>query len=367
MTSEPRWSPHGRARLPGSPLLDTPEDTHASGYGSTGVLTTVGDMLKWAHNLVDARVGGPTLASWMRTSGRLNDGTETGYGGGLRLAGYRGLVMLSHDGVDGGYRTEATLFPDQRLAIVALCNGATTSPTELTRCTCSAGRRWRRHAGTASAAIQRQRWRDKWIARRATCLRLRRHLRRRWRAWPGNGKLCPEGVASQQPGLLAFQQRPGFGIAIGHRYPALIIVDRVVEADHHDLANVGGGPWLDLKGQRVFFLYGATVTVAMLGEVTQVVAPALHPQRGQAGAAADLSFGAALWERTVGAHPTGKQRDVVDVALAVHGQHHHPLVGRQRNVRPGNGRGAARHQQTGNQRTDRHPFHQAGFPDFCGA
>jgi len=102
-------------------------------YGSTSVFTTVGDLLKWEQNLVDARVGGQTLLAWMRTSGKLNDGTEIRYGGGLRLAAYRGLHMLSHDGADGGYRSEATLFPDQRLAIVALCNGATIAPTELTR------------------------------------------------------------------------------------------------------------------------------------------------------------------------------------------------------------------------------------------
>ncbi|PPU65820.1 serine hydrolase domain-containing protein [Xanthomonas pisi] len=102
-------------------------------YGSTGLFTTVGDLLKWEQNLVDARLGGQALASWMRTSGKLNDGTRTQYGAGLRLAGYRGLRMVSHDGADGGYRTEATLFPDQQLAIVALCNGSTIAPTELTR------------------------------------------------------------------------------------------------------------------------------------------------------------------------------------------------------------------------------------------
>ncbi|NRD67191.1 hypothetical protein HRD49_36150, partial [Corallococcus exiguus] len=42
-------------------------------------------------------------------------------GGGLRLAGYRGLDMVSHDGMDGGYRTESLLFPAQRVAIVTLC------------------------------------------------------------------------------------------------------------------------------------------------------------------------------------------------------------------------------------------------------
>jgi hypothetical protein len=69
----------------------------------------------------------------MRTSGVLNDGTATGYGAGLRLDEHRSLPVVSHDGADGGYRAEAVLFPDQGLAIVALCNGAALAPTRLTR------------------------------------------------------------------------------------------------------------------------------------------------------------------------------------------------------------------------------------------
>jgi CubicO group peptidase (beta-lactamase class C family) len=102
-------------------------------YGSTSLFTTVGDLLKWEQNLLDARVGGQTLIAWLRTSGKLNDGTATSYGGGLRLGDYRGLRMVSHDGADAGYRADVILFPDQRLAIVALCNGATIEPAELTR------------------------------------------------------------------------------------------------------------------------------------------------------------------------------------------------------------------------------------------
>ncbi|RKH62929.1 serine hydrolase domain-containing protein [Corallococcus llansteffanensis] len=102
-------------------------------YGSTSLLTTVGDLLKWEQNLLDGRVGGQALVASLQTSGRLNDGTATGYGSGLRLTGHRGLRMVSHDGMDGGYRADALLFPDQRLAIVALCNGATIVPTDLTR------------------------------------------------------------------------------------------------------------------------------------------------------------------------------------------------------------------------------------------
>ncbi|RKH05337.1 class A beta-lactamase-related serine hydrolase [Corallococcus sp. CA047B] len=102
-------------------------------YGATGLFTTVGDLLKWEQNLIDARVGGQALNAMLQTSGSLNDGTATGYGGGLRLGDHRGLRTVGHDGMDGGYRTEALLFPDQRLAIVALCNGSTLVPADLTR------------------------------------------------------------------------------------------------------------------------------------------------------------------------------------------------------------------------------------------
>ncbi|MBN8469280.1 serine hydrolase [Corallococcus exiguus] len=108
-------------------------DSHADHYGAGNLYSTIGDLLKWQQNLLDARVGGQALVAWVRTSGRLNDGTETGYGGGLRLAGYRGLDMVSHDGMDGGYRTEGLLFPAQRVAIVTLCNSGTIDAGELAR------------------------------------------------------------------------------------------------------------------------------------------------------------------------------------------------------------------------------------------
>ncbi|QWP77073.1 serine hydrolase [Lysobacter sp. K5869] len=101
--------------------------------GSTSLLTTAGDLLKWQRNLIDARVGGAKALAVLRTSGRLNDGTETGYGGGLRLQDYRGLPSVAHDGADAGFRSDAVLFPDHGLAVVALCNGASIAPGELTR------------------------------------------------------------------------------------------------------------------------------------------------------------------------------------------------------------------------------------------
>ncbi|RKH74181.1 serine hydrolase domain-containing protein [Corallococcus aberystwythensis] len=110
--------------------LGVPNTDH---YGSSNLFTTVGDLLKWEQNLLNGRAGGQALVTSLQTSGRLNDGTVTGYGGGLHLTGYRGLRMVSHDGMEGGYRTEALLFPDHRLSIVTLCNGGNIDPGELTR------------------------------------------------------------------------------------------------------------------------------------------------------------------------------------------------------------------------------------------
>lgn len=102
-------------------------------YGPTGLFTTVGDLLKWQDNFVHARVGGRSLLAFMQTSATTDDGTASGYGGGVFVRSYRGLRTIGHDGVHAGYRTDAVAFPDQRLAIVMLCNGATIAPPELTQ------------------------------------------------------------------------------------------------------------------------------------------------------------------------------------------------------------------------------------------
>ncbi|WP_342377395.1 beta-lactamase family protein [Myxococcus stipitatus] len=99
--------------------------------GSGSLFSTVGDLLKWQQNQLDGRVGGPAVRALMQTSGTLNDGTVTGYGGGLRLMEHRGLRTVGHDGMMGGFRTESVLFPDQRLSIVLLCNSGAIPSSEL--------------------------------------------------------------------------------------------------------------------------------------------------------------------------------------------------------------------------------------------
>jgi CubicO group peptidase (beta-lactamase class C family) len=107
------------------PVFDT--------YGATSLFTTTGDLLKWEQNFVDARVGGRELIGEIQKTAKLNDGSDSGYATGLTVGPYRGLRIVGHGGADAGYRADVVRFPDQKLAIVALCNGSSIAPGTLTR------------------------------------------------------------------------------------------------------------------------------------------------------------------------------------------------------------------------------------------
>src|SRR5919109_3782729 len=93
-------------------------------HGNGGLLTTVGDLLRWNENFDHARVGGPELVRQLEARGRLSDGREIGYGLGLGIGELRGVREFSHAGSTAGYRAFLARYPDQRLSIAGLCNAA---------------------------------------------------------------------------------------------------------------------------------------------------------------------------------------------------------------------------------------------------
>jgi CubicO group peptidase (beta-lactamase class C family) len=112
-----------------------------SGYaGNAGMMSSVRDLLLWANNFSDLRVGTPELFSRMQTVTKLTSGETTQSGMGLALGTYRGARTLRTSGGDYGVATELALFPDQKVAIAVLCNMdsvvmgglATVNPTDLT-------------------------------------------------------------------------------------------------------------------------------------------------------------------------------------------------------------------------------------------
>lgn len=94
-------------------------------YGNGGLLTTVGDWMKW-NAMLDAKSLGAPLVEALETQGVLNDGRKIRYALGLEVGTYKGLKDVSHGGATAGYQTFLARYPDNKVSIAVMCNG--TSP-----------------------------------------------------------------------------------------------------------------------------------------------------------------------------------------------------------------------------------------------
>jgi len=100
-------------------------------YGAGGLLTTVGDLLRWNEQLTHPKVGGQAWADTLQHVGRLANGRAIDYGFGLFVTRYRGEREVSHGGATGGYRTFLARWPDRKLSMAVLCNVANAGPDNL--------------------------------------------------------------------------------------------------------------------------------------------------------------------------------------------------------------------------------------------
>ena len=91
--------------------------------GNGGMLTTVGDWLKW-NAMLDSRSIGAPLVEALETQGVLNDGRKISYALGLDVGSYKGVKEIAHSGGTAGYQTYLSRFPEKKLSVAALCNGA---------------------------------------------------------------------------------------------------------------------------------------------------------------------------------------------------------------------------------------------------
>jgi CubicO group peptidase (beta-lactamase class C family) len=95
-------------------------------YGNGGMLTTVGDWMKW-NAMLDSRSLGAPLVEALETRGVLNDGRKIAYALGLVVDTYKGLKDISHGGSTAGYQTFLARYPDNKVSVGVMCNG--TSPS----------------------------------------------------------------------------------------------------------------------------------------------------------------------------------------------------------------------------------------------
>jgi hypothetical protein len=106
-------------------------------HGNGGLLTTVGDLLKWNDNFVKPVVGDAALLRQMHTVGKYSDGRDLDYGFGLYVRPLDGVQNVYHSGSTAGYRAHLNRFPESQTSVAVLCNAgdgdATRSANEVSR------------------------------------------------------------------------------------------------------------------------------------------------------------------------------------------------------------------------------------------
>jgi CubicO group peptidase (beta-lactamase class C family) len=98
-------------------------------HGNGGLLTTVGDLLKWNENFVAPKVGSAAVVQQQQVLSKFPSGNDMTYAAGLMLGVYKGLPEVSHSGSTAGYRAFLTRFPKQHVSVAVLCNAGTADAT----------------------------------------------------------------------------------------------------------------------------------------------------------------------------------------------------------------------------------------------
>jgi CubicO group peptidase (beta-lactamase class C family) len=91
-------------------------------YGNGGLLTTVGDLLKWNEHLSLPDAADSELVRDQQQNYQLNSGRPTDYGYGLFIRKFNGALEISHTGSTAGYTSLLARYPSQSLSIAILCN-----------------------------------------------------------------------------------------------------------------------------------------------------------------------------------------------------------------------------------------------------
>lgn len=109
--------------------LDTPFDNVV---GAGGMLTTVGDWLKW-NDAFDKRTLGGWLVDSLESQATLTSGRRISYAMGLTVNNWRGEREVSHSGSTGGYSTYLLRLPARGISVAVLCNASASNPTNAAR------------------------------------------------------------------------------------------------------------------------------------------------------------------------------------------------------------------------------------------
>ncbi|WP_181040026.1 serine hydrolase domain-containing protein [Aureitalea marina] len=99
--------------------------------GDGGIFTSIEDILKWDNEYYERKLLNDAFWKEMTTTGKLSNGEDTEYGGGLFMEEYKGLRTISHGGAFVGFRAELLRFPDQKVSVAIFANRGDANPSTM--------------------------------------------------------------------------------------------------------------------------------------------------------------------------------------------------------------------------------------------
>jgi CubicO group peptidase (beta-lactamase class C family) len=98
-------------------------NVHTWPFSAGSLCSTVGDLVTWLQALHGGKVLSQKSYAEMTAPSKLNDGTPLRYGMGIGVGkDNRGLNVIGHGGGIGGFTSDASWYPDAKVAIVVLMN-----------------------------------------------------------------------------------------------------------------------------------------------------------------------------------------------------------------------------------------------------
>jgi D-alanyl-D-alanine carboxypeptidase len=91
-------------------------------FSAGAIVSTIGDLAKWNAALDSDKLLSASARAQMWTAGKLNDGKECPYGFGWRIGQLDGHRNIGHSGSTSGFSASLQRFPDEKLAVIVLCN-----------------------------------------------------------------------------------------------------------------------------------------------------------------------------------------------------------------------------------------------------
>jgi len=108
-----------------------PFANNLNAYGSSSIMSSTADMLKWLTNFKSKILGGNVAFNKITQKGNLNNSKTIDYGYGLYITEIKGKKAYYHDGAWGGYRSGTVIFPEESVNVVFLCNNGTLNPQKI--------------------------------------------------------------------------------------------------------------------------------------------------------------------------------------------------------------------------------------------